>query len=75
MSAICCANADPHHVEVLPSYMIKVAREVAFKVGLGLDQWADGIVEGSYSTSVQVVDCSMGCTYSRSRPGRWIADG
>jgi zinc/manganese transport system substrate-binding protein len=30
------------------------------KVGLGLDQWAESIVDGSRNSSVQIVDCSTG---------------
>jgi len=55
------ANNNPHSVEVLPSYMIRVARaKVYLKVGLGLDGWADAIVSGSRNRSIEVVDCSKG---------------
>lgn len=58
---ICKAGADPHHVEVLPSYMVRAARaQLYLKVGLGLDQWADQIVDGSHSSRLTVVDCSKG---------------
>ena len=41
-SFICRPNADVHHVEVLPSYMVRVSRaDVYLKVGMQLDQWAD----------------------------------
>ncbi len=61
VSAICRPNADPHHVEVLPSYMVRVSKaQLYLKVGLGLDQWADLIVEGSHGRDVRVVDCSTG---------------
>lgn len=57
--AIARPGADPHRIEALPSYMVKVSRAQLFlKVGLGLDQWADAIVEGSRNTRVQLVDCS-----------------
>lgn len=57
--AIARPGADPHRIEALPSYMVKVSRaQVFLKVGLGLDQWADAIVEGSRNTRVQLVDCS-----------------
>jgi zinc/manganese transport system substrate-binding protein len=50
---------DTHHIEVLPSYMVKVSRaRVYLKVGLGLDQWADGIIDGSRNAHIVVVDCS-----------------
>ena len=54
-------GSDPHRVETLPSYMIKVSRaQVYLKVGLSLDQWADAIVEGSRNDKVLKVDCSRG---------------
>lgn len=59
--AIAKANADPHRIEALPSYMVKVARaQVFLKVGLGLDQWADAIIDGSRNDKVVSVDCSAG---------------
>jgi zinc/manganese transport system substrate-binding protein len=59
--AIARPNTDVHRVEVLPSYMVKVSRaRLYLKVGLGLDQWADGIIDGSRNDHVVVVDCSQG---------------
>lgn len=59
--SIAKANANPHFVEVLPSYMIKVSRvAIYFKAGLALDPWADAILEGSRNPKVEVVDCSAG---------------
>jgi zinc/manganese transport system substrate-binding protein len=55
------SGTDPHRVEVLPSYMTRVARaQVYLKVGLGLDQWADGIIDGAHNSKLLVVDCSQG---------------
>ncbi len=52
---------DVHRVEVLPSYMVKVSRaQLYLKVGLGLDQWADGIIDGSRNDRIGIVDCSAG---------------
>ena len=57
--AIARPSADPHRIEALPSYMVKVSRaKLYLKVGLGLDQWAEAIVDGSRNSSVQIVDCS-----------------
>jgi ABC-type Zn uptake system ZnuABC Zn-binding protein ZnuA len=54
-------TADVHRIEVLPSYMVKVSRARLFlKVGMGLDQWADGIIDGSRNTRLTTVDCSQG---------------
>ena len=59
--SIARSNANPHLVEVLPSYMIKVSRvAIYFKAGLALDPWADAILEGSRNPKVDVVDCSAG---------------
>lgn len=59
--AIAKASANPHSVEVLPSYMIKVARaRVYLKVGLGLDLWADAVIDGSRNKDLLAVDCSAG---------------
>ncbi len=57
--AISKPNSDVHRVDVLPSYMVKVSRaQVYLKVGLGLDQWADGIIDGSRNEHLAVVDCA-----------------
>jgi zinc/manganese transport system substrate-binding protein len=59
--SIAKAGANPHFVEVLPSYMIKVSRVAVYlKAGLALDPWADAILEGSRNSQVDVVDCSVG---------------
>jgi zinc/manganese transport system substrate-binding protein len=61
VASIAQANANPHSVEVFPSYMAKAARASLFlKCGLALDQWADAIIDGSRSNNLSVVDCSAG---------------
>lgn len=60
---ICKGKSNPHSVEVLPSYMIKVARaDLYLKVGLELDFWADPIIDGSRNRKLVIVDCSKGIT-------------
>lgn len=59
--AVARPGADPHRVEALPSYMVKVSRaQLYLKVGLGLDPWADAIVDGSRNSNLTMVDCSRG---------------
>lgn len=59
--AIARPGADAHRVEALPSYMIKVAKaQVYLQVGLGLDQWATPIIDGSRNGRLVIVDCSTG---------------
>ncbi len=61
VSSITNANANPHSVEVFPSYMAKVSQAALYlKCGLELDQWADAIIDGSRNNNLAVVDCSNG---------------
>jgi zinc/manganese transport system substrate-binding protein len=61
VSAIARPTADVHRVEALPSHMVRVGRaRVYLKVGLGLDQWADAIIDGSRNAKLEIVDCSRG---------------
>ncbi len=61
VQAIARSTADVHRVEVLPSYMVRVAKaQLYLKVGLGLDGWADGIIDGSRNDHLQILDCSKG---------------
>jgi zinc/manganese transport system substrate-binding protein len=61
VAAICRPNSDPHHVEVLPSYMVRVSKaKLYLKVGMFLDQWADQIIDGSHNGDIKIVDCSEG---------------
>lgn len=54
-------KSNLHFVEVLPSYMLKVSRaDIYLKVGLSLDQWAQGVIDGARNSKLLVVDCSKG---------------
>ena len=57
--SIARGSQDPHYVEVLPSYMIKVKRaDMYLMVGMELDQWAEQIIDGSRNSDLKIVDCS-----------------
>jgi zinc/manganese transport system substrate-binding protein len=59
--AIARPSSDPHRIEALPSHMLSVSRaQLYLKVGLGLDPWADAIVDGSRNAKLKIVDCSAG---------------
>ncbi len=63
VTAIARPGSDVHRVEVLPSYMVRLARaDVYLKVGLSLDAWADQIIDGSRNARLTVVDCSSRIT-------------
>ncbi len=71
VTAIARPTNDVHRVEVLPSYMVRVSRaQLYLKVGLGLDQWADQIIDGSRNAKVTVVDCSRPITPLEKPTGR-----
>jgi ABC-type Zn uptake system ZnuABC Zn-binding protein ZnuA len=71
VTAIARPSGDPHRVEVLPSYMVRVSRaQLYLKVGLGLDQWADGIIDGSRNNNLVIVDCSQGIDVLEKPTGR-----
>ena len=61
VQAIARATSDVHRVEVLPSYMVRVSKaQLYLKVGLGLDGWANGIIDGSRNDRLVILDCSKG---------------
>ncbi|MDH3197708.1 MAG: metal ABC transporter substrate-binding protein [Candidatus Krumholzibacteria bacterium] len=61
VTSLAKGRSDPHYVEVLPSYMVKVSKaQIYLKVGLDLDRWADQIIDGSRNSRLIVVDCSGG---------------
>ncbi len=71
VKAIARPGSDAHRVEVLPSYMVRVAKaNLYFKVGLGLDPWADAIIDGSRNARLAIVDCSRGSRSATSRRGK-----
>lgn len=52
-------DQDPHSVEVLPSYMVKLRNaDILFKIGMGLEMWADQLVDGSRNDKLLIVDLS-----------------
>lgn len=61
VSSIAKGKSNLHFVEMLPSYMLKVAKaDIYFKIGLAMDQWAAGIIDGSRNSKLLIVDCSKG---------------
>ncbi|MCC6477280.1 zinc ABC transporter substrate-binding protein [bacterium] len=69
--AIARSASDPHSVEVLPTYMVKASRaDLYLKVGLGLDQWADQIIEGARNSKLSILDCSTGIEVLEKPEGR-----
>lgn len=56
---ICRGDQDPHFVEILPSYMLKIRKADLFiKIGLGLELWAQQLIDGSRKSNLQIIDLS-----------------
>ncbi|MFZ2324699.1 MAG: metal ABC transporter substrate-binding protein [Ignavibacteriaceae bacterium] len=52
-------DQDPHFVEVLPSYMMKLRKaDLLFKIGMGLEMWATQLIDGSRNNNLQIIDLS-----------------
>lgn len=57
--SIARGNQDPHYVEVLPSYMMKVKKaDLYLMVGMEMDLWSDRIIDGSRNRKLRIIDCS-----------------
>lgn len=60
---ICPPDENPHVVDLLPSHVIAVRQaDVYLMVGMGLDAWAEDLVEGAEGDKLMVVDCSRSIT-------------
>ncbi len=59
VEALVKENQDPHSIEVLPSYMVKLRKaDVFLIVGMDLDIWAYPLRDGSRNAKLLTVDCS-----------------
>lgn len=57
---ICRGDQDPHFLEILPSYMLKIRNaDVVFKIGLGLEMWLQQLIDGSRNAKLKLVDLSL----------------
>lgn len=58
---ICRGNQDPHFVDVMPSYMLKLRKaDLFFKIGLNLEMWAQQLIDGSRNDKIKIIDLSTG---------------
>lgn len=57
--SIARGNQNIHSVEVLPSYIMKITKARMYaKIGMGLDQWADPLIDGARNEDLLLLDCS-----------------
>lgn len=56
---LCRGDQDPHFLEVLPSYMLKLRKaDIVFKVGMDLEKWLPQLIDGSRNDNLKLVDLS-----------------
>jgi len=54
---LCRGDQDPHFLEVLPSYMLKLKNaDIVFKIGLDLEKWLPQLIDGSRNDKLRLVD-------------------
>jgi zinc/manganese transport system substrate-binding protein len=59
VDALVKGTQDPHHIEVLPSYMMKLRQaDLFFTIGMDLDLWALPLRDGSRNANLVMIDCS-----------------
>ncbi len=52
-------DQDPHFVEVLPSYMLKLRNaDIFFRIGMALELWSNQLIDGSRNSHLKIVDLS-----------------
>ena len=57
---ICRGDQDPHFLEVLPSYMLKLRKaDLVIKIGLDLEKWLQQLIDGSRNENLKLVDLSI----------------
>lgn len=56
---LCRGDQDPHFLEVLPSYMLKLRKaDMVFKIGLDLEKWLPQLIDGSRNDKLILIDLS-----------------
>lgn len=57
---LCRGDQDPHFLEIKPSYMMKLRKaDMLMKIGLGLEMWAQQLIDGSRNSNLEIVDLSI----------------
>jgi zinc/manganese transport system substrate-binding protein len=57
---LCRGDQDPHFLEVLPSYMLKLRKaDLVIKIGLDLEKWLQQLIDGSRNENLKLVDLSI----------------
>ena len=56
---LCRGDQDPHFLEIMPSYMLKLRKaDLVFKIGLDLEKWLPQLIDGSRNDRLKIIDLS-----------------
>ena len=56
---LCRGDQDPHFLEIMPSYMLKLRNaDLVFKIGLDLEKWLPQLIDGSRNDKLKLIDLS-----------------
>jgi zinc/manganese transport system substrate-binding protein len=56
---LCRGDQDPHFLEVMPSYMLKLRKaDLVMKIGLDIEKWLPQLIDGSRNTDLKLIDLS-----------------
>ncbi len=56
---LCRGDQDPHFLEVMPSYMLKLRKaDIVMKIGLDLEKWLPQLIDGSRNSKIKIIDLS-----------------
>ena len=56
---LCRGNQDPHFLEVMPSYMLKLRKaDLVMEIGLDIEKWLPQLIDGSRNTDLKLIDLS-----------------
>lgn len=56
---LCRGNQDPHFLEVMPSYMLKLRKaDLVMEIGLDIEKWLPQLIDGSRNSELKLIDLS-----------------
>lgn len=57
---LCRGSQDPHFLEVMPSYMLKLRKaDLVMEIGLDIEKWLPQLIDGSRNTNLKLIDLSV----------------
>ena len=64
---LCRGDQDPHFLEIMPGYMLKLrSADIFFKIGLSLEMWSQQLIDGSRNSKIKIIDLSENIQIGRA---------